>query len=194
MKFNRYFMPLVVLLCILPFFSCSTNIDMPPPPPPDTSSSSSSLGENNSCSSSFSENGSSSSSQQWYNSSSSLGSGGGSSSSSSLSGQHGSSSSLGGGSNDDEAIYCSEATKIITLSGNGNGDANTVDAVCFKKAGNIVGWTCSNAQGRTCKVNGGSEIPSQDQNISGSGSTAINGYVYINCSKGDAAWFSIAVW
>jgi len=96
----------------------------------------------------------------------------------------------------DEAIYCSGATKIISFNGsNASASATTTDAVCFKITGNISGWSASNANERICWVNNGEKVNSIGTNISNQPlASAINGYVYINCSKGSEPYFNISIW
>jgi hypothetical protein len=210
-----YLFILAVILCIALVFSCSSDIaPLPPPPSVDELSSSSATASSSSLvalnsssagssssstavTSSSSTMASSSSSNTAVTSSSSAVSSSSSlatSSSSSLPSVGNSSSSLSGGGSDDEAIYCSGATKIITITGsNGSTPAETKDAVCFKKIGNVAGWSASEAGGRTCKVNGNGNYGG-GMNFSGQAVSAINGYVYINCSAGSVEWFLISIW
>jgi len=115
-------------------------------------------------------------------------SGGSSSSNSSTTGSSSSSAGGVGGGTADEAAYCPGASKIVPECAS----ANTEGTVCFKKSGNVAGWNASNANGRTCKVNGGNEISGNFDNQPAV--NTINGYVYINCSAGDYSWFATACW
>ncbi len=90
-----------------------------------------------------------------------------------------SSSSVGGGSG------CSVGAKVVEASGpNFNTGNLDVGAVCVKITGNVQGCGLSNANGRTCKVNG---------NIytNGKPDVAGDGFTYIDCSAGDYSYFAI---
>jgi hypothetical protein len=96
----------------------------------------------------------------------------------------------------DEDTYCSGATKIVGFNASNNASAATTNAVCFKITGNInSGWSASNANGRICRVNNGAEVKSQGTMIENQpAASAKNGYVYINCSAGNEAYFNITIW
>jgi len=107
----------------------------------------------------------------------------------------GDNSSSSGSGQSDEATYCPNATKTIDITLNDNSaQAGTTSAVCFKITGRISGWTASNAQGRTCKANGGSaaSVDGGGNITTQSAVNAINGYVYINCSAGNYNYFSVS--
>ena len=93
-------------------------------------------------------------------------------------------SSCGGGGTD----YCYGVTPNVTKGQN----VLTTDAVCAKISGNIGGWNTSNSTGRTCRVNGGSEVsPATQQPATTAGS---DGYVYIYCSAGSSQYFNMNWW
>jgi len=127
----------------------------------------------------------------------SSGSGGGTSGTSQSSSSVASSSSAASSSstpssnsnNEDEATYCSGASSIV----NGCNNAGTTGSVCFKKEGNLAGWSANNTSGRTCKINGGSGITLADGTQTTT-ATAINGHVYINCSGGNYSYFATNCW
>jgi len=102
----------------------------------------------------------------------------------------------GSSSSSGSDIYCQGATKIIDIvfkEITAQVEATTASAVCFRITGDIGGWTASNAQGRTCKANGGSDAkPDDSGNITQSSVKAINGYVYINCSAGNNSYFTMS--
>jgi endoglucanase len=84
------------------------------------------------------------------------------------------------------ASTCTLAT-AIGISG-GTGNFGTQGAVCYKTQDNIAGWGCSEAEGRTIKVNGttrtcGSAIGSK-----------VGGFYLFEVSPGSKAWASIYWW
>jgi hypothetical protein len=93
----------------------------------------------------------------------------------------------------DEATCCSGTSKTINVTNSGT-NAQTKNAVCFKIQGSISSWDVYSANGRTCSANGGSKVtcPSigniQDQPAV----SAINGFVYINCSAGENDFSSVS--
>jgi hypothetical protein len=77
--------------------------------------------------------------------------------------------------------------KTITGSGNvTSGNFETTGAFCFRTPDNIIGWNCSNFDGRTLKVNNVTEtcgtLPLPDK---------INGYYYFDASEGGFGYASI---
>jgi len=97
---------------------------------------------------------------------------------------------------DDEATYCSGASKIITLpcSGNQCNEAGTLGTVCYKRTGTLNGWTASNSAGRSCSINGGASTAVVDNTSQNVTISAINGFVYFNCTAGTYNYFSITAW
>jgi len=104
----------------------------------------------------------------------------------------------GSSSSSGAAFYCQgvDSNNIIDIIFEGltaQVEAKTTNAVCFRITGNIGGWTASNAQGRTCKTNNGNNAtPDGSGNITQSSVTAINGYVYISCTAGNNAYFTMS--
>jgi arabinogalactan endo-1,4-beta-galactosidase len=113
-----------------------------------------------------------------------------SSSSSSGGGSSSSSSSSSGGSSSGGSTPCSNP---ITVSGGQSGNLNTTGAVCLRTAATVQGWGCSNFDGRTVKVNGGTPSTS-----CGGGPLPLakmaDGYTYFAVSAGAYAWASLYYW
>jgi endoglucanase len=92
-------------------------------------------------------------------------------------------SSTGGGT-----APCANA---ITFTGNTN-NFNTTGAVCYRTAQRVNGWGCSNFEGRTVSVNGGTATAA-----CGAGPfplAQVGGYTYFSVSAGTYPWASIYVW
>jgi len=92
----------------------------------------------------------------------------------------------------DEATCCLGTSITINATSSGT-NAQTKNAICFKIQGSISSWNVYSANGRTCSANGGSKVTCPIMgNIQGQPAvSAINGFVYINCSAGDNDFTSV---
>jgi Subtilase family/Fibronectin type III domain len=77
----------------------------------------------------------------------------------------------------------------ITVTGGQSGNFNTTGPACYRTSDNIVGWGCSNFNGRTVSVNGtavtcGQALPAK----------LADGYRYFSISAGSFAWASFYWW
>ena len=80
-------------------------------------------------------------------------------------------------------------TGAITVTGGQSGNFNTTGPVCYRTSDNIVGWGCSNFDGRTLSVNGtalncGQTLPPK----------LADGFRYFSISGGSLPWASFYWW
>ena len=87
--------------------------------------------------------------------------------------------------------YCSVTPTFVhnNCSNNsyGTNNFNTTDAVCIKVNGNVGGFNCSECDGRSWRINGGSWTTSTSSITATS-----DGFSYIDVSSGDKSWTSMA--
>jgi uncharacterized repeat protein (TIGR02543 family) len=80
----------------------------------------------------------------------------------------------------------------ITMTGTNTGNFNTTGAVCYRTAQRVNGWGCSNFDGRTISVNGGTATAA-----CGAGPfplAQVGGYTYFSATAGTYPWASIYIW
>ena len=77
----------------------------------------------------------------------------------------------------------------MQTTGMASGDFQTADAVCVRVTDVVVGWGCSNFEGRTIKVNGTTvtcgQVPLPSQ---------VDGAYYFDISAGDFSYASFYWW
>jgi hypothetical protein len=81
----------------------------------------------------------------------------------------------------------------ITVTGGQSGNFNTTGAVCLRTSATVNGWGCSNFEGRTVSVNGGTAT-----STCGAGPFPLakysDGYTYFSISAGTYSWASLYYW
>ena len=81
-------------------------------------------------------------------------------------------------------------TGAVTVTGGQSGNFNTTGAVCYRTSDNIVGWGCSNFDGRTVSINGTPMTCGQTPLPA----KLADGFRYFSISGGSFAWASFFWW